>query len=394
MKVTNTRLTGFLATTFPKIAFGIGILGAAFLAFFFKQDPHHFYFAYLTVFMIFLTLTLGSLFFVLIQHLVRAGWSIGFKRIAETLMSNSGLMALLFIPIIFGIPHLYHWSNAAEVAKDPLLNSKHAFLNIPFFKVRALFYFGIWITLSRVFYKKSTEQDSSGDPENTVKMQKYSTFGILLFALSITFACIDWVMSLTPHWYSTMIGVYFFAGSVVVALSTISCIAQILRSQGYLKEVLTVEHFHEIGKLLYGFNVFWAYIAFSQYFLIWYANIPEEIAFYLEHFKGTWNTVAIFLVLGHFVGPFILFMSRHAKRNLPFHFAITLWFIFMQMVDMYWFVMPNFNINGFHIGGVELAALSRIGGLYLGTFFTRLSKQALYPIQDPRISESIHLENL
>ena len=277
----SSQLTGFLATTLPKISFGIGGLGVLGCIASYLRNPHQFFFSYLSVFMMFLTLTLGALFFVLIQFLVRAGWSIGFRRIAENIMQNSGLMALLFVPIILGIHHLYHWSHPAEVAKDLLLQAKSAYLNIPFFIIRAFVFFGIWIGLSRAFYKKSTEQDNSGNPDNTAKMQKYSTFGILLFALSITFSGIDWVMSITPHWYSTMIGVYFFAGAAVVSLSSMSLIALILRKNGYLKDVLTVEHFHDLGKLLYGFNVFWAYIAFSQYFLIWYSNIPEETVFYL-----------------------------------------------------------------------------------------------------------------
>ena len=308
-------------------------------------------------------------------------------------MKNVGLMAILFIPLLFGIHELYHWSHPSEVAKDALLQAKSGYLNIPFFIFRAALFFGIWLWLSKVFYKKSTEQDISGNPDNTVKMQKYSTFGILLFALTVTFSGIDWVMSLTPHWYSTMIGVYFFAGAAVVSLSVMSLIAIMLRKAGYLREVLTVEHFHDLGKLLYGFNVFWAYIAFSQYFLIWYANIPEETVFYIQHFAGTWQYVAAFLVIGHFAIPFVMFMSRHAKRNLTFHAGMMCWLIFMHIVDLYWFIMPNVIPEGFHIGFEPFACFAAIGGLYIGVLFTRMSKVALYPLQDPRLEEASHVQN-
>lgn len=390
----QSQLSGFLATTFPKIAFAISALGILGCFLGFSKNPHYFFFSYLNVFMIFLTLSLGGLFFVLIQFLVRGGWSVGFRRIAEHLMKNVGLMAILFVPILFGIHHLYHWSHPAEVAHDVLLQAKHGYLNVPFFLIRAVAFFGIWIGLAHVFYKKSTQQDVTGDPENTVKLQKYSTFGILLFAISLTFAGIDWVMSITPHWYSTMIGVYFFAGAAVVSLATMSLIALILRRQGYLKDVLTVEHFHDLGKLVYGFNVFWSYIAFSQYFLIWYSNIPEETAFYMEHFAGTWQYVAAFLAIGHFAVPFVLFMSRHAKRNYGFHALMMCWFIFIHIVDHYWFVMPNVLPAGFHISWINVACFAAIGGLYLGVLFKRMATVAIYPIQDPRVNESAHMQNL
>ncbi len=389
----ESRLSGFLANGLPKLCLGIGALGLAASAGLYTTDPKRFFFSYLTAFIFFLTISLGSLFFITIQHLVRSGWSVAVRRIPEHLMKNVGLMALLFIPILFGLHHLYEWTHVAEVAKDHLLLKKSPYLNIPFFLVRVAFYFGVWFLLARKYFNNSVKQDESGDEALTLNSQKTSTYGVLLFAITITFSAVDWIMSLTPHWYSTMFGVYIFAGSAIAALSTTSLIAQLLRKYGYLKDVVTVEHFHDLGKLLYGFNVFWAYVAFSQYFLIWYANIPEETIFFVQHFKGTWNSVGILLAVGHFALPFIVFMSRHAKRNLPFHALVTVWFLIIHFIDLYWIIMPNVSPEGVHIQLVDFTTLLGIGGLFLFVLFNRLKKTHLYPVKDPRLTESLHLEN-
>ncbi len=389
----NHQLTGFLATTLPKIAFAIGALGIAATALLYSGSPDRFYFSYLTSFIYFLTLSLGGLFFVIIVNLVRAGWSSTIRRIPEHLMANLGLMAILFIPILFGIHHLFEWSHGAVVAHDHLLLKKSPFLNVPFFLSRAAFYFGVWFLLARAFLTRSVAQDTSGDENLTLKSQTTATFGVLLFAITLTFAVIDWIMSLTPHWYSTMFGVYMFAGSIISALAATILIIFILKKMGFLTHVIRTDHIHDLGKLMYGFNIFWTYIAFSQYFLIWYANIPEETIWFLDHFKGSWNTVGICLAVGHFIIPFFLFMSRHAKRNLAFAAFISAWFLVMQAVDVYWLIMPNISKSGVHIGLLDITTFLAIAGLYIGVLFRRMSRVALYPIRDPRLDEALHYEN-
>jgi hypothetical protein len=389
----ESRLSGFLAGNFPKFLLGAGILGLLASAALYPSDPKRFFFSYLTAFMFFLTISLGSLFFVTIHHLVRSGWSVVVRRIPEHLMKNVLILAVLFIPVLFGMHHLYEWTHTAEVAKDLLLQKKSPYLNTTFFFIRVAFYFGVWFLLARKYFNNSVKQDESGDEKLTLNSQKTSTYGILLFAITATFAGVDWVMSLTPHWYSTMFGVYLFAGSAVSALASMSLIGLLLRRYGYLKDIITVEHYHDIGKLLYGFNVFWAYVAFSQYFLIWYANIPEETIFFVRHFQGSWNAVGILLAVGHFGVPFVLFMSRHAKRNFPFHTAMMIWFLFIHFVDLYWIIMPNVSPAGLSIKLVDVTTLLGIGGVYLFVFFNRLKKTALYPVKDPRLTESLHLEN-
>jgi hypothetical protein len=199
-------------------------------------------------------------------------------------------------------------------------------------------------------------------------------------------------MSITPHWFSTIFGVYFFAGSVVVSLASIILFSLFLRQQGYLSKIITVEHYHDLGKLLYGFNIFWTYIAFSQFFLIWYADIPEETIWYLQHFNGSWGYVANFLIIGHFFVPFLLLMPKAVKRNLKTLAIMSGWMVFMHLVDMYWIIMPNISPDGFHLSVIDILCFLGIGGIFTSLIFKRMAKYSLYPHNDPRIEESLNLK--
>lgn len=369
----------------------LGILGSFFLYF---ADTHRFFFSYLTSFMFFLTMSLGALFFVMIQHITRTGWSVVMRRVPEHMMKNLWVMAFLFIPILFGMSELYHWTHADAVAHDHLLQGKSPYLNVPFFLIRAVFFWGIWMLLSHLFFNGSTSQDKTGDKSITLRHQKLSTVGILLFAVTVTFAAIDWAMSITPHWFSTMFGVYIFAGSMFSFYAMNSLLHLSLRRLGYLRKIVSIDHFQDAGKLFFGFTVFWAYISFSQYFLIWYANMPEETHWFKEHFHGTWNSVAAFLAIGHFAVPFLLFMSKWVKRNMPAHCLMVIWALFMHYVDLYWLIMPNVNPHGVHPALVDATTFLAIGGIYVAALVRRASSYDLYPTSDPRLSESLHFENV
>ncbi|NBV41703.1 hypothetical protein EBR96_02905 [bacterium] len=384
------RLSGFLAGTLPRISVTLGIIGLAVTALLWRAHPHQVAFSYLTAFLFFMSVTLGSLFFVIIHHLARAGWNVVVRRIAEVLSNNVILMALLFIPVLFGMHELYHWTHAESVLHDHLLQVKSPYLNIPFFLIRAAVFFGAWIFLARRFFKKSVEQDQTGDPKITLGLQGLAAAAILIFGITQTFAAVDWAMSITPHWYSTMFGVYFFAGSVLSAMAIISLVALLLRRFGFMADIIRKDHYHDLAKFAYGINIFWAYVSFSQYFLIWYANIPEESVWFVQHFKGNWNTVAILLAVGHFFLPFVVFMSQHARRNLTVHAIVMAWFVVMHIVDVYWLIMPNVSPDGLHVSLSDITAFVGIGGLYIGLFFLRLRKVPLFPQKDPRLSESLH----
>jgi hypothetical protein len=357
------------------------------------MDTHYFFFSYLTVYMFFLTLTLGAIFIVLLQFVTASGWSVVVRRVPEVLMRNIPLMAVLFIPLIFGMHDLYHWTHLDAVATDHLLQVKRPWLNQVFFFIRIVFYFLVWSWISKTFFQKSTLQDQSGDHQLTHDMQKASTYSMILFALTLTFSAIDLVMSLTPHWYSTIFGVYIFAGAVLIAFCVTSLIYLFLRKQGYLKDIVSVEHFHDLGKLIYGFNIFWSYIAFCQFFLIWYANVPEETDFFLKHFEGSWSFVAILLCVGHFGIPFVFFISRWLKRHLTYHAFMVIWISFMHFVDLYWIIIPNIKPEGVNVVLIDVTLFIAMGCLYFGFFFKNLNKVCLIPKKDPRLSESLKFVN-
>ena len=269
----------------PLITLIVGVVAlglAAAMAWGTKQ----FFFSYLVAFCYFLSLAIGGLFFVIVQFATRAGWSVVVRRVAEHLMSTLPLFVPLFIPIAIGLHELYHWTHAEAVSTDPLLTAKSPYLNERGFYFRAAAYFAVWVTLARLFHARSIKQDSSGDVGLTKKMQVLSGPAIALFAFTVTFAAFDWIMSLDPHWYSTMFGPYFFAGAVVSEFALLAVLHILLQRAGGFGQV-NAEHYHDLGKLLFGFTVFWAYIAFSQFMLIWYSNIPEETLWY-AHRGGPW----------------------------------------------------------------------------------------------------------
>lgn len=393
MKESKRQLEGFLATKLPTLLL---IVGAISLLIGFRlgsSHKHDLYFSYLTNYAFFWSLTLGALFFVMIQFLVRAGWSVVVRRIAENIVKNIGFIALAFIPIIFGMHELYHWTHADALAHDELLKHKSAYLNTGFFIIRTVIYFAIWIVLSLIFYKNSVKQDESGDKNITLKLQRLATVGVILFALSLSFASFDWYMSLEPHWFSTIFGVYIFAGAVMSVHALISVIAQILRTYGFLKEEINIEHYHDLGKLIYGFNIFWAYIAFSQYILIWYANIPEETFWFANRWVGSWKTFSLVLIIGHFVLPLFIFMPRYMKRNLKIHFVIAIWMLAMHWVDLAWIIQPTGHKEGFHFSIYDVLTFLGLGGLFFGLLLKRMAKVPLLPVKDPRLPESLNFKN-
>ena len=389
----NSQISGFITDSLPRILFFISFVSLVLSSFFIKLDSNKFFFSYLTSYIFYLTISLGSMFFVLVFHLTRSGWSVVIRRIAEHLMKNVWVFLLLFVPIIFGMYDLYHWTHMDAVAHDHLLQVKFPYLNKPFFFLRVLFYFFCWIFIANRFFNKSVSQDITADSSITRFLQRSATFSILLYALTQSFAFIDWVMSLTPHWYSTIFGVYFFGGSAMVSMCVITLLAIFLRTKGFLRNIITVEHYHDMGKLSYGFMVFWSYIAFSQFFLIWYANIPEETLFFKEHFFGSWTGVTTLLCVGHFAVPFLLFMSRHVKRNLVLHSIMAIWLVFMHYVDVFWVIMPNVYKSGFSYSIIDFLVFVGIGSLFFGLFFKRINKSFIIPVSDPRINESLSFKN-
>lgn len=369
----------------------VGLVGGAAGYF---MDAKAFPSAYLTAFCFLVTIGLGALWFVLIQHVTRAGWSVAPRRHAEWLTAILPACAALFLPLVFFSKTLWERWMGEEASREPLIVAKSAYLNPTFFYIRAAIYFAIWIGLSLWFYKGSASLDKKRDDSVVERMQMIAGPSLFLFGFSLTFAAFDWLMSLDPNWYSTIFGVYIFAGSVTSALAVLCLVNIRLQGTGLLSRISNVEHNHDLGKLLCGFVVFFAYIGFSQYFLIWYANIPEETIFYKERWQPGWQTISLMILLGHFVLPFLVLLSRHPKRNKTTLALVAIWMIFMHWIDMYWLVKPNFDRHGARFGIADIGALLLMIGVGAFAVARRATGSALFPLHDPRVPEALRLENL
>lgn len=372
--------------------------------------------AYLVAFSFVTSICLGALLWVMIEFATKAGWSVVVRRIAEALASNLRWLWIAFIPIAVGMwfsdtTGLYEWA-MSSAADDEVLLKKAAYLNKGFWLARSALYFLIWAWLAHFYLRTSSAQDLTGSPELTLRMQGRSYVGILLVGLSLTFASIDWIMSLEPRWFSTIFGVYFFAGAFCGFFAAMIVILKLLQRSGRLTHTITREHYQDLGKLLFAFGiVFWAYIAYSQFMLIWYASLPEETTFYLIRMLGEWRVIGLLLIFGHFFGPFLAILSRHSKRNEQWLLVAAVWMLFMQFIDVYWLVMPHVPVQavaeapnypalqeqfkdlsvGFTLAHpVTLAAMVAL--LVAGTAFA-LRNRSLIPERDPRLRESLGFEN-
>jgi len=389
----NSQNFNIKAKFFIKTSLFLGVTGLLLSVFGYLVNDKHFFHSYLVAYVFWTSIMLGALFFTMLNHIAGATWNIVFRRILESLMGTVPLMAILFIPVIFGLHDLYHWSHEEVITSDILLQKKVPYLNAPFFIIRAILYFGIWFVLFKILQKISLAQDVEFQPVQLKKMRTVSAPGIVLFAITITFAAFDWLMSLDAHWYSTIFGVYIFAGSFLALLAVLVTIGLTLRKKGILDDVITVEHYHDLGKFLFGFTIFWGYMAFSQYFLIWYGNIPEETIWYRHRWEGTWKYITLILVFGHFLIPFISLMPRAAKRNLKFMKVISIWILVMHFFDIYWIVMPTMYEHGFYLSWIDFTTFIGIAGIFLAYFWSRYFKRSLLPINDPFLKKSMEFKN-
>jgi hypothetical protein len=365
----------------------------------YSQNPSRAMFSYLYAFIVALSLGLGALIFVLIQHVTRAGWSVAVRRIPEAIISLMPVFIILFIPIALSTHDIFPWTHTDHI--DEMLARKLPYLNEPFFLMRSFAYLLVWAVMGVWFYRVSVMQDQGGRFELTRTMQAVSAPGIILFGLTLTFASFDWIMSLQPHWYSTIFGVCFFAGCFLFALATITLLSMCLQKAGVLRSVITPEHYHDLGKLMFGFIIFWAYVNFSQFMLYWYANIPEEIEFYIQRMHNGWAFLSWAMPVIHFLIPFLALMSRFLKRIKLVLAINSLWIIAVHLINLYWLILPAYHDpheagHGpapFNIELVDILALVGIFGLFLGSFLFVLCRHSVVPVGDPRLKESLAFEN-
>ena len=390
---------GSLWAKLPMLGGVLGVVGlGATLGMAMGHDRARAMFAYLWAYEVFLGLALAALGFVVIDHTVRAGWATVLRRLAETLAVTLPLFALLFIPIWLFRDSLYPWVHE----HDAILEKKRWFLSEGFWTARAVLYFVVWSALSWFVYRQSTAMDAlpaGSTPQRealTRSLWRIGGVGIVLYGLTQSFAAIDWNMSLQPHWYSTIFGVYFFAASIQAFFALMVILARRLQAAGVAKEAITTEHFHDLGKYTYGFTIFWAYIAFSQFILIWYAAIPEEIVFYMTRLEGGWQVVSYALPLVHFFLPFLFLLSRQVKRHKLGLQVAAWWTLGTYLLDMYWLILPNFGTHGegehqahLAVSWLDGAALLGIGGLFFAVFGYFLNRNKVVAINDPRLPESL-----
>lgn len=415
---------------------GVGVLIAAYFAF---NDSTRFAFSYLFAYIAFLTIALGGVFFGLLQYLTSAGWSVTIRRTTEFLHWPLWLFVILFAPIALNMDQLYPWTSVtahdadaehgeehADAAHEehgdeaaplmegvypPAEHAAHAevaaakvpYLNKTFFFIRAAIYFLSWVFISRKLFKNSTDQDVSGDVALTVSSQRTAPVALIVFALTTTFAAFDWVMSLEPSWISTIFGVNFFAQSIVSMFAVTILLGLSLRANGHFKKAVNIEHFHDLGKLQFGFLVFWAYVNFSQYMLIWYASIPEETTYYHRRWSeggDGWKAWSLAIIFGHFIVPFFIIISRNAKRALsPLGVGAAI-VLFFHFVMVYWLVMPYYGGQlpvasrpGLSPSLADFACLMAVGGLYFTAVFYRMTQHPIIPVKDPRLPRSLHFVN-
>jgi hypothetical protein len=386
------------AQAFGKKALGIGVLalvGAVALG----GGPmgRQFLSSYLVAFMYVLALGLGALWFVDIQHLTNAKWSVVVRRVAEILAANLGLLGglslVVIVPMATGQTDLYEWLDPAKVETDHLLKHKAPYLNIQFFLIRCVIYFGFWTVLSRYFLKQSVAQDSSGKSEINGTLQAVAAPSMILFALTLTFAAIDFMMSLDPEFFSTIFGVYYFAGCVSSGYSSIALTLMWLQGKGRLVNSVNREHYHDLGKIMFAFVVFWSYIAFSQFMLIWYGDMPEETHWFKERFAGGWGTVSWLLLTCHFAIPFFGLLSRHVKRNRKTLAFWAFWLLTIEYVDIYWLIMPNLSPEHVPLSPVDVLCWVGLVCIYFGAAAMRTKGINLVPTKDPRLADSLAFQN-
>jgi hypothetical protein len=370
-------------------ALAAGIAGAVLCAIGLFSSPFQFYRSYLWAYLFIVGVSVGSLAWLMLQYLTGGAWGVVIRRPCEAAARTLPLVALMFLPIAIGIPNLYPWSHAKVVAADEILKHKQVYLNAPFFLTRAAVYFAGWILLSWLFNRWSAMEDREGAARVHGKMAAMAGPGLIFWGFSVTFMSVDWVLSLDPHWFSTMFGMLFMAGQGLSSMAFLIALMVLLSRRLPMSEVLTPRHLHDLGKFLLALVMVWAYFSFSQFLIIWAGNLPEEIPWYMDRLRGGWQYVALALVIGHFALPFALLLSRDLKRNFKLLAGIAMGVLFMRMVDLYWLVAPGFRKGRFGVSWMDFAAPVGMGGIWLAYFLIQLGRRPLMPINDPHLAEAL-----
>jgi len=372
-----------------RTGFVSGALALALLILFSFHSPHtrvQFFRSYLFAFVYWVCIPLGCEAILMMHHLTGGWWGYPIRRLLEAGTRTLGVMTVLFIPVLLGISQLYKWDQPAEIAADPLLQYKRPYLNAGFFTVRAVMYFAIWIGLAFFLNRSSREQDETGDPRIESRFEAISGPGLVLWGIAITFASVDWIMSLEPHWFSTIYGMVFMIIAALIAMSFVVFIERRLSDHGALQNVITPAQYNDQGNLMLTFVMLWAYLSFSQYLIIWSGNLKEEIPWYVRRAFGSWGAIAVVLMVLHFGVPFLLLLQRSVKRRLKRLSLVSGLLIILSLMDVYWLIVPAFDPDSAKVHAMDILAVLGIGGIWIGTYLWQLQKAPLLPLHDPRFT--------
>lgn len=351
-------------------------------------DARQFFQAYLIGWTFWTGIAIGSLALLMLQHLTGGGWGLVIRRSLEAATRTLPLMAMLFIPVLIGAHSIYHeWTDPAELEKHPVVQLKTPYLNLPFFTGRAVLYFVVWIALAFFLNKWSLAQDRTADNRYTKKMRELSGGGMVTLIFTVTFASIDWYMSLEPEWFSTIYGFIFVAAWSLSALAFVIAVMARLSREEPMRRIVAPLHFHDLGKLLLALVMLWSYFAFSQYLIIWSGNLPEEIGWYIRRMHGGWGAVIVTIAILHFAAPFLFLLSRGLKRNPGKLVFVAVLILVMRSVDLLWMLAPAFHHRMWML--MDVAALLGFGGLWLAFFTWQLGKRPLIPINDPQFESTL-----
>jgi hypothetical protein len=373
---------------------GIG-LGVAFLlalAVGLVTDRAQFFRSYLFGYLFWVLVGVGSLGLAMLSQLTGGLWGLVPRRLHEAAARTLPAMGLAFVPVVVGASSIYTWANPEVVAADALLREKSAYLNVPFFTLRAALYFAVWGLLAWRLSSWSRQQDQQYEEGRAARLRGVSALGLVLLFLTATFAAVDWGMSLAPHWFSTIYGVLFIVGAALSSLSFTIVLLARLSAEEPFKTALQPVTVHDLGKLLLAFTMLWGYVNFSQFLIVWSGNISEETPFYLNRMHGGWNAVAIVLIVFHFALPFALLLSRSLKRNARALAAVASLMLLMQLLDLFWLIAPDLAAHGhghvpLRVHWMDLAAVAGIGGLFVLLFTRQLRGAALLPVGEPEVRE-------
>lgn len=368
----------------------VGAIALALTAIAAFRNPAQFFRSYLVAYLFALGIALGSLGLVMLQHLSGGHWGIVIRRPLESATRTLPLLAILFLPLTLGLRSIYVWTGPME---RPLSKFQLKYLTIPGFLTRAAIYFAIWLVLMLFINSWSLRQDDSSDTRLRRKLQLLSGPGIVLYVFTMTLASIDWVMSISPHWSSTIYGFLFVGGQAVSAMAVMIAVAVLLARSEPMAGILQPRHLHDLGKLLFAFVMLWAYFSFSQLLIIWAANLPEEIPYYLKRLRGGWGALAVLILLFHFVLPFFLLLSRDLKRNANTLSRLAIAIILMRLVDLFWMTAPEFSPQTFNVHALDVLAPLGVGGIWLAYFAWQLQRRPLLPLGDPELAQAIARED-